>query len=218
MSCWMSSSRVHTTFTGPSTCWAMRTALAAMSGSSRRPKPPPSRWLCTVTLSSGSPTTFAAVACTRASTCVPIQTSQPSGRHVHRAVHRLHRRVRQERQLVVGLEPIALRQAPCRRRRPFSRPRRPCALAARRSSQISRELTVRVRAFVPGDVERVEALLRGPHVIADHRDEIVEHDDLPHAGDRLAPRCRRHARPCRRRPGSAASVANFMPGSIASMP
>ena len=46
---------------------------------------------------------------------------------------------------------------------------------------MSFELRCRVRAFVPGDDERVEALLGRPHVIADDGDEVVEHDDLPHA-------------------------------------
>src|SRR5437879_13143410 len=41
MSCWISSSRVQTTFTGPSTCMAIWTARVTPSISSRRPKPPP---------------------------------------------------------------------------------------------------------------------------------------------------------------------------------
>ena len=48
--------------------------------------------------------------------------------------------------------------------------------------------TIGVRPLVPRDVERVEALLRGPHVIADDRDEVVENNDLPHP--------RHAARPC----------------------
>ncbi len=46
---------------------------------------------------------------------------------------------------------------------------------------------VGVRPFVPRDVEGVEALLGGPHVIADDRDEIVENDDLPDPGHGLRP-------------------------------
>ena len=38
-----------------------------------------------------------------------------------------------------------------------------------------------VRPFVPGDVERLEAPLRRPHMVPDDSDEIVKHDDLPHA-------------------------------------
>ena len=39
--------------------------------------------------------------------------------------------------------------------------------------------------LVPGDVERAQALLGRPHVIADDGDQIVEHDDLTHAGEAL---------------------------------
>ncbi len=31
------------------------------------------------------------------------------------------------------------------------------------------------------DRQRIETFLGRPHVIADHRDHIVQHDDLPHA-------------------------------------
>src|SRR5258708_7608301 len=67
----MSSSRVHTTFTGPSTCCPMRTACVTQSYSSRRPNPPPSRWLCTTTFSSGWPATPAAVPWPRGRGCEP---------------------------------------------------------------------------------------------------------------------------------------------------
>ena len=51
-------------------------------------------------------------------------------------------------------------------------------LAARKSSQISFELNLALRALVPGNDESVETLLGRPHVVADDRDQIVEHDDL----------------------------------------
>ncbi len=57
----------------------MRTALTAMSASSRRPKPPPSRWLCTVTFSTGTPAASATSDWTRVITWVPIQISQAPG-------------------------------------------------------------------------------------------------------------------------------------------
>ena len=50
---------------------------------------------------------------------------------------------------------------------------------------MSFELRRGVRPFVPVDLERLEALLGRPHVIADHGDEIVEHHDLPHARNLL---------------------------------
>ena len=57
----------------------MRTAATTMSGSSLRPKPPPSRWLLTITFSTGRPAAFAASDCTRVMICVPVQISQASG-------------------------------------------------------------------------------------------------------------------------------------------
>ena len=80
MSCWMSSSRLQTTFTGPSTCCATLTARAVPSTSSRRPKPPPKRWLWTLTASFGSPVMSATTAWVRAGAWVPTQMSQPSPR------------------------------------------------------------------------------------------------------------------------------------------
>src|SRR2546427_1116771 len=56
----------------------MRTACVTQSYSSRRPNPPPSRWLCTTTLSSGRPVTRAAVPCARVRVCEPVHTSQRS--------------------------------------------------------------------------------------------------------------------------------------------
>src|ERR1700753_1525258 len=40
---------------------------------------------------------------------------------------------------------------------------------------------MRVRAAVPFDLERVEPFLRRPHMVADHANDIVEHDDLLYA-------------------------------------
>ena len=102
--------------------------------------------------------------------------------HVHGAVHRFHRRVREKRQFVRGIESFALRQSALRSIADglgddarLSRWRRGSAPRRSRSKSL---------AFAPSfqvDVERFEALLGGPHVIADDGDEIVEHDDLAHA-------------------------------------
>jgi len=59
----MSSSRVHTTFTGAPTAFAVSTASTMKSISPRRPKPPPSKVVLTMTFSGGSPVILAAVAC-----------------------------------------------------------------------------------------------------------------------------------------------------------
>ena len=156
------------------------------SASSRRPKPPPIRWLCTTTFSSGRPAAFAAAAWTRAIACVPTQISQPSVADMNRAVHRLHRRVREERHLVdrldlgggarhrlVGIADVLRHRARLERRL--------LELAQRSSAVVS----LRVRAVVPFDHQRRQALLRGAHVIGDDRDGIVEPHDLPHAFDGL---------------------------------
>src|SRR4029453_6847074 len=97
MSCWISSSRVHTTFTGPSTCCAISTARVTPSASSRRPQPPPIRWLETMTLSRRRrlPPRHALAA-------VPDFAAFLVD--MNRAVHRLHRRLGEKRKLVGRLD------------------------------------------------------------------------------------------------------------------
>ena len=105
--------------------------------------------------------------------------------HMHRAVHRLHRGMREERHLVDGLDllgggrhglgDVAIAAGD------------DAVASARRSSICShdaRRRDIRVRALVPFDVERGKALHRRPHMIADHRDGIVEPHHLAHALDR----------------------------------
>src|SRR2546425_891628 len=58
----MSSSRVHTTFTGAPTAFDVSTASTMKSISARRPKPPPSSVVFTMTFSGGRPVSRAAVA------------------------------------------------------------------------------------------------------------------------------------------------------------
>ena len=77
MSCWMSSSRVQITFTGPSTFWAMRTDFTTMSVSSLRPKPPPSIWLWKLILSGVVSSVLAAAATALVCTWLPPHISQP---------------------------------------------------------------------------------------------------------------------------------------------
>src|SRR4030095_7424825 len=43
----------------------------------------------------------------------------------------------------------------------------------------------RVRTLVPGDLQRREALFRGPVVIANHSDQVLEDDHLAHTWDRF---------------------------------
>ena len=156
-----------------------------MSGSSLRPKPPPSRWLLTITFSTGRPAAFAASDCTRAHdlragpdlagirlrTC----TVQFSGSIVACARNGSSYAASSFSPVAspLAMSPSDLATAPS-----FS-------LAARRCAQMSVGAELGVRPFVPVDLERVETLLRRPHVIADDGDEVVEHDDLAHARDLL---------------------------------
>ncbi len=66
--------------TGVPTCLPTFSAWPMKSVSSRRPKPPPSRWLWTVILSAPRPVIFTAVSTARVGTCVPTQISQASER------------------------------------------------------------------------------------------------------------------------------------------
>ena len=79
MSCWMSSSRLQTTFTGPSTCCAIRTARSRAVDSRRRPNPPPRRWLWMAPAPAfGSPVMSATTAWDRpAPGCRPRCRSRP---------------------------------------------------------------------------------------------------------------------------------------------
>ena len=132
------------------------------------------------------------------------------------AVERLHGRVSEERQLVRRLQPVAGGEA---LDDIADRLGDHTVLFAGRAQVLPDVVRVdaRMRAFVPLYDQRIEALLGGPHVIADHRDDVVEHDDVAHAGNlpggavvdlpTLPPNT-----------GQALRVANFMPGSIASMP
>ena len=116
--------------------------------------------------------------------CVPVQISQESGCEMNRAVHRLHGRVREERQLVSRVEPVAGGEALGDIAVGFG----DRAVLFAGGAQIPPDIVradARVRAFVPVDHQRIEALLGRPHVIADHGDQIVEHDDLLHARDFL---------------------------------
>ena len=101
---------------------------------------------------------------------------------MNRGVDRLHGRVREKRQLVGRFQPVAGGKALGDIAVGF----RDRAVLFAGGAQIAPDVVraeACVRAFVPVDHQRVEAFLGRPHVIADHRDQIVEHDDLLHAGD-----------------------------------
>ena len=107
------------------------------------------------------------------------------GAHVHRAVHRLHGRMGEERQLVDrcdllggarhGLGDVAVVA-------------RDHARLLGRRGQLPDDIgsaELRVRALVPANVERRHAQFRRPHVVGDHGDGVVEAHHLAHAVDQL---------------------------------
>ena len=108
------------------------------------------------------------------------------GTNVHGAVHRLHRRMGEERHVIGRLDFRSLAQSLVDVAGRFRDRARFLACRDEAVQHIGRR-HVGVRPFVPRDVEGVEALLGGPHVIADDRDEIVENDDLSDPGHGLRP-------------------------------
>src|SRR3989442_5598494 len=104
----MSSSRVHTSFTGLSAPIALATDAASPatspSGVPRRPKLPPASNVCTRTLSAGRPTMRATTWLINRGDLRPRPELAAVGADLDDGVERLHRRVRQVRELVDGLD------------------------------------------------------------------------------------------------------------------
>ena len=189
MSCWMSSSRVHTTFTGPSTCLAIWTARTDAVGL----QPPAEAaadqmivdddllerqagGLCGHRLDArdrlGADPDFAAHPCGHA----PCSSSAPSwrarGTEPGRSPRPWWRRL----------------PSPCRRHRCSARPRLSQASPARvRAATVVRG-ELGMRTVVPFDLERLQTFLGGAHVIGHDGDSIVEPHDLAHALDGLGRR------------------------------
>jgi hypothetical protein len=104
---------------------------------------------------------------------------------MHRAVHRLHRRMREERHLVARLD---LGRGAGDRLVGIAHVLRNCARAKRRLIELTHD-RLRVEpgmgTFVPFDLERCKALLRSSHVIGHDCDGVVQPDDLTNALDGL---------------------------------
>src|SRR5262249_31755908 len=102
-------------------------------------------------------------------------------RQAHGTVHRLQHGMSEERQLVVGIEAFALRQAHGDVAFGFGDD---AVLLARRAQVVPDVggINLRVWSLVPGHFKRIEPLPGGPHVVADDSHEIVENDDLAHTG------------------------------------
>ena len=102
-----------------------------------------------------------------------------------RAVHRLHRRVREERNLIGRLD---LGHGTRHRAVDIADVLRDGPRLERRLLEFGRDRFGRepgMRTVVPFDRQGFEALLRGAHVVGNHGDGIIEPHDLAHALDGL---------------------------------
>jgi hypothetical protein len=103
---------------------------------------------------------------------------------MNRRVQRLHRRVCQERQFIRCFQPVTGGEALGDVANGFG----DYAVLFTGGAQILPDVVradAGVRALIPGHYKRIEPLLGRPHVIADHRDHVVQHDDLAHARNLL---------------------------------
>ena len=184
MSCWMSSSRLQTTFTGPSTCCAILTASSGAvdleppaEAAAEQVVVDPDR----VLRQPGDLGDHGLGQGRRlgADPDVAAVLADMDG-----AVHRLHRRMGEERQLIDRVDPL---------RRAGERLLGVALVARHRAGLLRRLLELaddvgavdrRVRAVVPLDGGRLEPLLGRPHMVGDHGDGIVDPHHLAHALDR----------------------------------
>ena len=173
--------------------------------------------MLTVTLSIGRPAALAAYSWHPALHLRAGPDLAGARRQTHRAVHRFHRGMGEKRQLVVGIEAFALREALVDVAFGFGDD---AVLLARRAQVVPDVggIDLGVRPFVPGHFQRVEPLLGGPHMVADDGDEIVEHDDLPHARHFFRGAVVDMLRPCRRAPDTGQGSRTSCPARMASMP
>jgi len=104
--------------------------------------------------------TLAAIACARDWTLRAGPDFAPARRHVHGAIDRLQRRMRQERKLEMRFDRLSVGDGFAASRRPWRR-RPSCSLAAWCPAK-SQRIDFRVGAFVPGDGEGLKPLLRRP--------------------------------------------------------
>ena len=198
---------------------AICAACAMLSMSSRRPKAPPIIWLCTTTCSALAARSRRPPRPARASApaCRPRYPRRPARTWIV-VVDRLHRRVRQERQLVDDIK--ALRRGLDRGRRvAFGFRHHACGSAMPYPSRARcPRWRVGVRPVVPDRRGGCQTLLRGPHVIADHRHCVVEANHVAHAGHAACGGLVDADRSLPPGTGLAATVPIFMPGTCTSMP
>ena len=105
-------------------------------------------------------------------------------RQMHGAIHRFHGGMRQEGHFVMRLDFFTVRQRLVGIADLLGDE---AALLAGRLYLFPDQSRVdaAVDARVPRDDERIETALGGPHMVADHRHHIVQHDNLLHTGNFL---------------------------------
>jgi hypothetical protein len=105
--------------------------------------------------------------------------------HMDDAIHRLHRRMRQERHFVLGIHACGCLANGLRR---IAVPHCDYAAGAgHRLAQIGLDAGIVdacVGAFVPADIECRQTAARRPHMVADDGYRVVQSDNLAHAGHR----------------------------------
>ena len=200
----VSSSRVYCRRTGARPPIALATFTAATVKSdqllARRPKLPPETSVCSLTLSIGRPAASAASLWSKVGNWWPLQVSSMAVVQPGDAVHRLHRRVGEERELVDRLDRLrGRRRGLARLGEGLARLRRLCLVAGQQLVAVE----TLARRFVPLHLERAPPLQRRPGAGGDDGDAFGDLDDV---GDALHPlrlgRVERHQlRAEARRPG-----------------
>ena len=203
----------------PSTPVPLRPQLPR-SVCARRPKPPPRNAVCTFTFAGSTPSAFATASRSGDCICVPRYRSQPSARTSARQLSgSIGECARYGSSYSTSMRLAALRQRR-RARRPLLRATSPGLLAAAAwySAAQRRGREAAIRAFVPFDLQRLAAALRGPGVGGVDGDAARE-----------SPSRRRRRRTARAAvssifaifapiTGGRAITANNMPGTRMSMP
>ncbi len=218
----MSSSRVQISFTGAPTAFDASTAAGMKSTSRRRPNPPPSKVVIDVdavwpAVQPRRPAAACAICCT----CVPDVEIAAVRLDVGRAIHRLHGRMRQQRQLIHGVKGLR-RRLERRRRIAVGAARAARGSGGRASAAARRIAALSSRALAPGSqviFKASRALQRLPEMIRDH-DHAARGRAAPGAL-RASPRAAaRVDRLCALPPntGLCAIAAYSIPGSFTSMP
>ena len=216
----MSSSRVQINFTGAPTAFDASTAAGTKSTSRRRPKPPPSKVVCTLTCPASArkprpprPASSAAPGCRRRRSQRSALTSavQFMGSMVACA---------SSGSSYTAANVFAARLERCGRHRRGTSSPRARGSGGRAASSSARIAALSSRALapvVPGDLERITRLVRLPEMLRHDHDAAGRWQHPPHAGQRLRAAASRPLR-LATEAGLSAMTAYSMPGSCTSSP